>query len=51
MSGENAKLIIPQGIIHVGGFVAIVIVLGVMAPKNTADFVFKDFSNESGLDE
>ncbi|KAF4984987.1 hypothetical protein FDECE_16919 [Fusarium decemcellulare] len=37
-----------SGIIHVGGFVAVVIVLGVMAPKNTASFVFKEFSNESG---
>lgn len=31
-----------------GGFVAIVIVLGVMAPKNTAKFVFEDFNNQSG---
>lgn len=33
-----------------GGFLAIVIVLGVMAPKNTADFVFTDFNNRSGWD-
>ncbi|PTD13434.1 hypothetical protein HYE67_010116 [Fusarium culmorum] len=37
-----------SGIIHVGGFVIVVIVLGVMAPKNTSSFVFKEVTNQSG---
>lgn len=36
------------GILHVVGFLVIVIVLGVMAPKNTASFVFTEVSNTSG---
>ncbi|CRK25284.1 Choline transport protein like [Verticillium longisporum] len=36
------------GVIHVTAFVAIVIVLGVMSKKNTASFVFTEFSNNSG---
>ncbi|KAF5020460.1 hypothetical protein F66182_7539 [Fusarium sp. NRRL 66182] len=36
------------GIIHVVGFVTILIVLGVMAPKNSASFVFTEFTNYSG---
>ncbi|GKU20454.1 unnamed protein product [Fusarium langsethiae] len=37
-----------SGIIHVLGFVIIVIVLGVMAPKNSSSFVFKEVTNQSG---
>ncbi|KAF2187358.1 amino acid transporter [Zopfia rhizophila CBS 207.26] len=37
-----------SGILHVTGFLAIIIVLGVMAPKNTASFVFTEVSNRSG---
>ncbi|KAM5351184.1 hypothetical protein ACJ41O_003907 [Fusarium nematophilum] len=37
-----------SGIIHVAGFLAILIVLGVMAPKNSASFVFTEFTNSSG---
>lgn len=37
-----------QGLLHVGGFLGILIVLGVMAPKNTASFVFTEFVNSSG---
>ncbi|KAF4449345.1 amino acid permease [Fusarium albosuccineum] len=37
-----------SGIIHVAGFVAILVVLGVMAPKNSASFVFTEVSNFSG---
>jgi choline transport protein len=36
------------GVIHVIGFVTIVVVLGVMAPKNTASFVFTEVTNSSG---
>ncbi|KAH6687111.1 choline transport protein [Verticillium dahliae] len=42
----HANLI--AGVIHVTAFVAIVIVLGVMSKKNTASFVFTEFSNNSG---
>ncbi|KAF6818210.1 amino acid transporter [Colletotrichum plurivorum] len=37
-----------SGVIHVGAFVAILVVLGVMAPKNTASFVFTEVVNSSG---
>ncbi|KAF4340158.1 amino acid transporter [Fusarium beomiforme] len=37
-----------SGAIHVIGFVTIVVVLGVMAPKNTASFVFSEVTNSSG---
>ncbi|KAK2471405.1 hypothetical protein H9L39_17636 [Fusarium oxysporum f. sp. albedinis] len=37
-----------SGIIHVVGFVAVVIVLGVMSPKNSAEFVFTEVTNYSG---
>ncbi|KAF9876393.1 hypothetical protein CkaCkLH20_06336 [Colletotrichum karsti] len=39
---------IVSGVLHATGFIAILIVLGVMAPKNTASFVFKEFTNSSG---
>ncbi|KAF7556684.1 hypothetical protein G7Z17_g1242 [Cylindrodendrum hubeiense] len=39
-----------SGVLHIGGFFAILIVLGVMAPKNTASFVFTEFVNSSGWD-
>ncbi|OHX01244.1 amino acid permease [Colletotrichum incanum] len=39
-----------SGVLHVFGFLAILIVLGVMAPKNTASFVFTEFVNSSGWD-
>lgn len=37
-----------SGFLHGAGFLAILIVLGVMAPKNTASFVFKEVTNSSG---
>ncbi|UPK95745.1 hypothetical protein LCI18_006680 [Fusarium solani-melongenae] len=37
-----------SGVLHVAGFVSILIVLGVMAPKNSASFVFTEFTNSSG---
>ncbi|KAH8890093.1 amino acid transporter [Thozetella sp. PMI_491] len=37
-----------SGVIHVGAFIAILIVLGVMAEKNTSSFVFVEFQNSSG---
>ncbi|SCO40083.1 related to HNM1-Choline permease [Fusarium fujikuroi] len=37
-----------SGAIHVIGFVTIVVVLGVMAPKNSASFVFTEVTNSSG---
>lgn len=36
------------GVLHVTGFLVIVIVLGVMAPKHSARYVFVDVSNSSG---
>ncbi|KAF2649377.1 amino acid permease [Lophiostoma macrostomum CBS 122681] len=36
------------GILHIAGFFAILIVLAVMAPKNTAHFVFLETTNASG---
>jgi choline transport protein len=36
------------GVLHVTGFLAVLIVLGVMAHKNTATFVFTEVSNSSG---
>ncbi|RGP72014.1 hypothetical protein FLONG3_6913 [Fusarium longipes] len=40
-----------SGIVHVVGLVAIMIVLGVMAPKNSASFVFTKVTNSSGWDQ
>ncbi|KAK2044209.1 amino acid permease [Colletotrichum somersetense] len=37
-----------SGVLHGVGFLTILIVLGVMAPKNTASFVFTEFVNSSG---
>ncbi|OLN86253.1 Choline transport protein 6 [Colletotrichum chlorophyti] len=37
-----------SGVLHGVGFLSILIVLGVMAPKNTASFVFTEFVNSSG---
>jgi choline transport protein len=36
------------GILHIAGVIAVVIVLGVMAPKHTAHFVFVEVTNTSG---
>ncbi|KAF2851897.1 amino acid permease [Plenodomus tracheiphilus IPT5] len=36
------------GVLHVVGFLVIVVVLGVMSPKNTASFVFTEVTNSSG---
>ncbi|KAF1847965.1 amino acid permease [Cucurbitaria berberidis CBS 394.84] len=36
------------GVLHVAGLFAVLIVLGVLAPKNTASFVFTEVSNSSG---
>jgi hypothetical protein len=36
------------GILHVAGFFAILVVLGCMAPKNSASEVFTEFVNRSG---
>lgn len=43
-----SKLTCPQGVLHGAGFVAILVVLAVMAPKNSASFVFTEFVNSSG---
>ncbi|CAI6096297.1 unnamed protein product [Clonostachys chloroleuca] len=37
-----------SGILHVAGFFAILVVLGCMAPKNSASEVFTEFVNRSG---
>jgi amino acid transporter len=37
-----------SGVLHIAGFLAILITLGVMAPKNSASFVFTEVSNSSG---
>ncbi|OAG44290.1 hypothetical protein AYO21_01286 [Fonsecaea monophora] len=37
-----------SGVLHILGFVTIFIVLGVMAPKHSADYVFAQVSNSSG---
>ncbi|KAH6867348.1 amino acid permease [Thelonectria olida] len=42
------RLNLLSGIIHIVAFVAILITLGVMAPKNTSSFVFTEFVNSSG---
>ena len=36
------------GVLHVLGFIGILITMGVMAPKHTPHFVFLEFSNTSG---
>ncbi|KAH8597524.1 amino acid transporter-like protein [Bisporella sp. PMI_857] len=36
------------GVVHIVGFLVILIVLGVMAPKHTASYVFTETSNSSG---
>jgi choline transport protein len=36
------------GVLHLAGFVAIVVVLGVMSPKHSAHYVFVDVANSSG---
>ncbi|KAH8813353.1 amino acid transporter-like protein [Xylogone sp. PMI_703] len=45
--------ILPQtnlaaGVLHIAGFIAIVVVLGVMAPKHNAHYVFVEVTNNSG---
>jgi choline transport protein len=40
--------LIKLGVLHLSGFIAIVVTLGVMAPKNTSSFVFTEVSNSSG---
>jgi amino acid transporter len=37
-----------SGILHIVGFLAIVIVLGVMSPKHSAHYVFVETDNSSG---
>ncbi|KAK1979901.1 amino acid permease-domain-containing protein [Colletotrichum cereale] len=37
-----------SGVVHVAGLLVILVVLGVMAPKNTASFVFTESVNSSG---
>ncbi|PSN73212.1 amino acid transporter [Corynespora cassiicola Philippines] len=37
-----------SGVLHIAGFLTILIVLGVMSPKNTSDFVFLEVTNSSG---
>ena len=36
------------GVLHVVAFLVILIVLGVMSPKNDAHYVFTNFTNRSG---
>ena len=42
------SMLIGSGMLHIVGLVAILVVLGIMAPKNTASFVFTEVSNSSG---
>ena len=44
----SCVLISILGVLHLAGLLAIFAVLGVMAPKNTASFVFTEVSNTSG---
>ncbi|KAK1623019.1 amino acid/polyamine transporter I [Colletotrichum phormii] len=44
----SLSLTTPEGILHVVGCVVILVVLGVMAPKITASFVFTEVVNSSG---
>ncbi|KAH6639040.1 amino acid permease [Boeremia exigua] len=37
-----------SGVLHIAGFLAILVTLGVMAPKNSASFVFTEVTNSSG---
>ena len=46
---KSARLLTTfAGIIHIVGFFAVIIVLGVMAPKNSVSFVFSQVTNYSG---
>ena len=36
------------GVLHIVGFIAITVVLGVLAPKHDAKYVFVDTSNVTG---
>lgn len=42
------KANILAGVLHVAGFFILLIILGVMAPKNNASFVFTEITNTSG---
>ncbi|RYP70717.1 hypothetical protein DL769_004888 [Monosporascus sp. CRB-8-3] len=44
----TASAAFAAGIIHIAAFVAVLVTLGVMAPKNSASFVFTEFTNNSG---
>lgn len=46
--GTRINIELLLGFLHGAGFLAILVVLGVMAPKNTASFVFKEVTNSSG---
>ncbi|PQE33962.1 amino acid permease protein [Rutstroemia sp. NJR-2017a WRK4] len=41
-------ILTPSGVLHIAGFVAIMAVLGAMAPKHDAHFVFVQVTNTSG---
>lgn len=41
-------MLISIGVIHIVAFIAIVVVLGVMAEKNDGYFVFAEVTNNSG---
>lgn len=56
-SGKQTKVLLGNrqlsdfsslGVLHIVGFLAIIIVLGVMAPKHSAHYVFVEVSNSSG---
>lgn len=48
MKKNTGKMLTKLGVLHIAGFVAILITLGVMAPKNTASMVFTEVTNSSG---
>ena len=36
------------GVLHITEFIAVIVLLGAMSPKHSAEFVFVTFSNSSG---
>jgi hypothetical protein len=44
----KVALLTSLGVLHIGGFLAFLIILGVMAPKHSAHYVFAEVSNTSG---
>jgi choline transport protein len=42
------RLLISIGVLHIAGFLAIVITTGIMSPKHDAYYVFVEVNNETG---